>query len=951
MIGKGRTRNEIYGGIFFSAVVQGRDITVVLPPQVHPALAGIPDESKVFTGRDTDLKQLMELLGPANPDTAAVRVSAVGGLGGVGKTELVLHAARAALRNGWFPGGVLFVDMFGYDPQRRVEAGIALEGMLRAAGISGEHIPAEVQDRSRLFSSVMAAYANEGRPVLVVIDNVSSSEQARPLLPAGGSALVTSRHTLADLDARLLELDTLTEQAGVELLAGQLRLARGAADTRVADHPDHALSIARRCAGLPLALRIVAALLATDPARPLESIAADLHEARDRLDEIRYTGTGGEVAVRSAFDLSYYRLDPQQARMFRLLTVNTGPEISTEAASAMTALDQRTIRRHLEELRRAHLIETGTTYGRWRMHDLIRLYAQGLSDEHAAADGQYQALDRLLGYYLGMTNVADDHLRALPGIPVPTVFNGRPDALEWLDAERPNLVAAVRVAAATGRDGVAIGLPLVLTEYFVWRRHLDDWLATAAICLAAAKRLADGTNEGKALNNLGMVLRGVGRLKEAVTAFQRAAAISQATGDRRGEAAALNNLALALQEVGRFEEAVSALQAVLMICRKTGDRRGEGMALSNLGVALTEAGQVGEAIDAHQGATVIFRKIGDRYGEGVALSGLGSALHKVGRFGEAIEAHQAGLAICKETGDRNGEGIALSNLGLALKEVGRFGEAIGAYQGAAAICQENDDPPNEGMALYSLGQLLLEIGRFAQAIKPCREAAVIFRETGDQHREGAALYSLGNALQGLGVFEDAITAHQAAAAIFRETGDRHGEGLALKNLGLDLLQFGQFEKAIVACRAAAAAFREIGDRRLEGVALNDLGLALLGDGRSEEAISVHQAAAAIFRETGDRRGEGMAQNNLGLALQDIGRFEEATDAYREDIAICREIGDRHGEGTTLNTLGIALQKTGRFDEAIAAFQSAAAIFRETNDSGGENEALNNIEQARILQQP
>src|SRR5215472_3701929 len=132
------TVNEISGGIFFSAVIQGRNITVQLPPQVTPALAGLPDESRVFAGRDADLKQLMDLLNPAGPETAAVRVSAVAGMGGVGKTELVLHAAHAALRNGWFPGGVLFVDVFGYDPQRRVEAGIALEGMLRAAGIPGE---------------------------------------------------------------------------------------------------------------------------------------------------------------------------------------------------------------------------------------------------------------------------------------------------------------------------------------------------------------------------------------------------------------------------------------------------------------------------------------------------------------------------------------------------------------------------------------------------------------------------------------------------------------------------------------------------------------------------------------------------------------------------------------------------------------------------------------------
>ena len=279
MVNGGESRNQISGGIFFSAVIQGRDITVNLPSQVQSALVGLPARSRVFTGRDTDLDTLMGLLDPAGKDAGVVQVSAVAGLGGVGKTELALQAAHTALSKGWFQGGVLFVDLFGYDPRRKIEPGTALEGMLRAAGIPGEHIPAELQDRSRLFSSVMAAYANQGRDVLVIIDNASSAAQARPLLPSQGRIVVTSRHTLADLNARILELDILDVGAAVELLASQLNLARGPADTRVADDPENAVSIARLCGRLPLALRIIAALLAANPDRPLSAMAIDLDDA------------------------------------------------------------------------------------------------------------------------------------------------------------------------------------------------------------------------------------------------------------------------------------------------------------------------------------------------------------------------------------------------------------------------------------------------------------------------------------------------------------------------------------------------------------------------------------------------------------------------------------------------------------------------------------------------
>jgi hypothetical protein len=177
MIGKDRTRNEISGGIFFSAVIQGRDITVVLPREITPAMAGLRDASVVFTGRDGDLEQLIGLIDPAAEPTP--RATAVSGLPGVGKTELVLHAAHAALRSGWFRGGVLFIDMFGYDPEpgRKITAGPALDSLLRAVGMPAEHIPAAEQDRSRLFASVLARYAEEGRPVLLVVDNVSRQAQ------------------------------------------------------------------------------------------------------------------------------------------------------------------------------------------------------------------------------------------------------------------------------------------------------------------------------------------------------------------------------------------------------------------------------------------------------------------------------------------------------------------------------------------------------------------------------------------------------------------------------------------------------------------------------------------------------------------------------------------------------------------------------------------------------
>jgi hypothetical protein len=306
------THNTVSDGIFFSAVVQGRDITVKLPLEIPLALSGLPSGTPAFTGRAAELHTLLNVLAPRAGSADAgralgasrvptVAVAAVGGLAGICKTELAIQAARAALDRQWFPGGVLFVDLFGYDPVRNVDPGRALEGFLRALAIPDDYIPPETQDRARLYGSVLAAYARAERRILVVIDNAATHEQARSLLPTepSGAAIVTSRHTLGMLGARLVDLDILTPKNAADMLDSVLRIARPD-DRRVTDHPAVSACIAELCKGLPLAMRIIAALLGENPRRPLAEMAADLDDERTRLDELSYDDT----AVRAAFDLS-----------------------------------------------------------------------------------------------------------------------------------------------------------------------------------------------------------------------------------------------------------------------------------------------------------------------------------------------------------------------------------------------------------------------------------------------------------------------------------------------------------------------------------------------------------------------------------------------------------------------------------------------------------------------
>ncbi|KDQ66933.1 hypothetical protein DT87_06740 [Streptomyces sp. NTK 937] len=486
--------NQISGGVFFHAVIQGRNITVQLPPQTTSALSGLPPASSAFTGRDEQVEELLGTVAGGRPQQA-VLVAAVAGLGGIGKTELVVQTASRALKQpGWFPGGVLFVDMFGYDQERWLAPERALGGLLRALGVQNEQIPSDLQDLSRLYRSALAALAQAGSRVLVVIDNASSADQVRPLLPTDGitAALVTSRDTL-DLDARLYDLGTLSDSSSVDLLIRVLREARGPGDTRVHDEPEEAAALARLCGGLPLALRIAASLLIDYPTRPLSSVTRALSVEQSRLHRLRRK----DRAVRAAFDLSYRRLPSAHQRLFRLLSLNQGPDISTEAALHMSDLDVYETEELLQDLARCHLIEPGITWGRWRLHDLVRLYASELGSQQANVDRRDAVQDRLHRHYVNTARAARSNLSVvrepltpLREPPSPR-FNGYEEAESWFEQECQNLIALIIAAPVNVRSPYAILLAAFLAPYLRWEWRFRDMRSVVAAVETLARERAD----------------------------------------------------------------------------------------------------------------------------------------------------------------------------------------------------------------------------------------------------------------------------------------------------------------------------------------------------------------------------------------------------------------------------------------------------------------------------
>ncbi|WP_153182866.1 tetratricopeptide repeat protein, partial [Streptomyces sp. E5N298] len=454
-------------------------------------------------------------------------------------------------------------------------------------------------------------------------------------------------------------------------------------DGRVGDDTGTSDRLASLCGRLPLALQIAAALLAADPGKPVSELVAALAEAHDRLDHL----DDGERSVRAAFELSYRRLPPEQARLLRLLALAPGPEVSDEVVAALAGAG-RPLVRDQHALARAHLVERGHTRGWWRLHDLVRVFGAGVV---ARAEGD-AARARVLRHYLERARAADARLKPRTEDDGETgPFRSREEALAWFDAERAGLVGAVQWATDRPLARDAARLAGALGEYFEWRRFFDDAVAVCRAACAAARREGDKAVEAAAWNRMGTALRGASRLKEAWEAHQRAGDLYHVVGHDNGEAMAMANLGTILSDVGRIDEAVEAFHTALGLFRRTGDRHSEAGVWNNLAIPLRKSGRVDEALDALRAALDRYRETGDRPREGRAWHNYAVALNARGRTAEAVTACLDALDICEEFEDWHGAARTLYALGLVHETAGdaeraraRMTQAAEAYERAGS---------------------------------------------------------------------------------------------------------------------------------------------------------------------------------------------------------------------------------------------------------------------------
>jgi tetratricopeptide (TPR) repeat protein len=673
-------------------VIQARDIHGDVhfhaPSAALPVPRQLPPDVPRFTGRGHHLAALDALFRQETERAGrTLSLAVIDGTAGVGKSTLIRRWAHQHLDR--FPDGQLWVDLRGFGPSGELmPAEVAVRGFLDALGVPPDSIPADPNAQAGLYRSLVS-----GRRMLVVLDNARDTQQVILLLPGGGdcTVLVTSRRRLAGLvtahGARRVAVDILPELEARELLAGYLGADRLAAE------PDDTAALLEFCGGLPLALSVVAARAAEHPEFPLGVLAEELEESAARLDAL---DTGDITAnVQAVLSWSYDALDPQAAAMLGLLGLAPGPDISLPAAASLAALPVSRARVVLRDLENASLVQEHAP-GRYRMHDLIRLYAAELARRHQPQGDRDAALLRVTDFYLCTAHSADrllvPHRQPIDLIQpaVGTISHRLADrtaALAWFSAEHPCLLAAQDLAVTKDWREETWQLAWALNSFHNFRGNRRDQIATWQAALAAATQLGRLDVQSLVLRTLGNACGRVGRYSEAADYLNRAIAVAQHAGDTAEEAHSHRALARASVLQGDYQQGLYHASHALRVYQVLGKPAWEAEALNEVGLCQGHLGDLSQARTSCEASLALAERQGDREGVGYALDNLAYIALQSSQYAEAISFHERALALWGELDHSynqagNLDGLARAHIALGHRDEARHAweQALGLYE-------------------------------------------------------------------------------------------------------------------------------------------------------------------------------------------------------------------------------------------------------------------------------
>lgn len=651
-------------------------------------LCELPRSVDDFTGHAPELVWVSELVYAESSPGVGV-VGLITGSAGMGKTTFAVRAAHSVRPS--FPDGVFFLDLFGMS-QRPLSAAEALHLLLRAFGVTDRNIPGDTQERASLYRSLL-----RDKRALVVLDNAASEEQVRPLLPGGGAgrALITTRRLLSGLEGvRRLVLGPLPPRESTQLLTGIL------GDRAASDGEPALTRLAELCGGLPLALRIIGNRLVSRPGWGAAELAARLANEERRLDQFK----AGDLKIANAFGMSYEQLADSARRMFRRLAVVPGQDFDAALAAVAGGVSVEDAWEALDDLVDLGLLYDSDT-GRYRFHELVRLFARDrLHEEETAAE--YEALtERVTSWLLRMATLSGRWFEpgyGRSGRPDPdlAVLTSLEEAEGWLRVNVDSWLGALRAAAGDGRHSLVLDCAESMHWFSDLWAHGPHWHEVFTLGAEAADALGDLAQRATQLNYLAWVHSVPPSDPEAVLRYT-AQALELAT--RAGAVAQVawshEYMSSALRLRGRFDEAVAASSRAASMFKSIGDIDSHVQCRAHIANCLLDEGRYTEALEQYLGLLTLLEDPESGMTPSVvtvsrplALIRVGHCLERLGRRTEAITTLTEGIDAIDalQMSDYRQAG-ALETVAALLADEGRTDESRHAYARAARVFEAIGD--------------------------------------------------------------------------------------------------------------------------------------------------------------------------------------------------------------------------------------------------------------------
>jgi DNA-binding SARP family transcriptional activator/tetratricopeptide (TPR) repeat protein len=725
----------------------------------------LPASIADFTGREAQLAEIKRLLGNDGVGQTVnygMRIVSISGKGGIGKSTLGLRAAHE-LRDA-YPDGHLYGDLESPDGEDRVRG--VLARFLRALGIVGNAMPADEEERGELYRSRVA-----NKKVLVVLDGVTDEDQIIPLLPAGSgcAVIVTSRTRLSGLPgAHQIGVDVFDADRSLEMLAKIVGSARLQAEQEAA------LELVNLCGGLPLAIRIAGARLASRPHWRIDVLVARLRNSVRRLDELSYRG----LVLRSNIDLSYRSLSLTARRLFRRFSLITSPDFPGWTAAALLDTDLYDAFEVVESLVEAQLLDTVRYPGerlRYRFHDLLRVYAiERLHADESEAE-RAEVVKRLLGAWIARAEHA--HRKELGGDY--TILHGTAtrwhgaheledvdamgDQIEWLESERRSLVSAVHLAADHRLSELCWDLAFTSVTLFEVKGHFDEWRETTERALTACEEAGNRRGRAAMLYSLGAMHLFQYRLDDAEECLANALELFEEEGDEHGLALVLRHSGTVNRVRNQNDVMRARYEAALEKMRAVGDLVGEAHILQSLAKIWIDEDEAETARGMLETALERFQRVGFLRGEAQALNRAAELYLLTNEVERAHQALNRVLLIVRDIGDQIGEAYALCRLGVVRQRTGRLDNAETTLQHALSIAQQAGQRMVAGMAHYALAEIGLARGQGASGADHVDAAHALFAEFGSTVWHAKTLILRSDIHQGRG--EDELVSRDLDHAI------------------------------------------------------------------------------------------------------------------------------------------------------------------------------------------